>query len=312
MNKKRVHLLIAPNFLKALFGILIITNLISPHSQAAKITKRKVELEWEDQPQAKYYDIEVYQEDGSTLFKAYKNHNNIFKQTLPLGTYKVRSRFVLKSDQASPWSQLEPLEVQVPVGKIKNIEGETFHKVNLASGVAKVPLEWTELQNIKSYRLDIKDKSGKKVFSTKTQKSPFNVNLPAGEYRYCVTPFDEYGNEGDPSEDSPALIVSSAQLPPPLIEGHKQDEALVDVQWKAYRSANLEGQLFFRKIMATEWIPKKIFKDIKKSPWTAPPDLEPGEYQIQFRATAQGADASDSVFIEFLVKPKKPDLLISP
>lgn len=286
--------------------IIIIEIILNVHPAiAGKISKRKIELEWESQPEAVKYEVEIYNADGKSLMKSYTVPDALFKATLPVGNYQFRSRYSTKTGQQSPWSELEFLDVTVPAGNIKMEETGSYHQVDLKAHRAPVSFHWDMIKGIKEYKLDLLSKSGALMNSYRVSAAPFKIDLSEGEYRYLVTPIDEYGNKGDPSESSAPILVTRAQLPPPEVS---LQEANNKIHWKIFSGSQLAGTLYHRRIFSSEWRVVEKYAKIKTSPWIPPLHLAPGEYEMVMSAYIDHADPSEGRSVFFKVKPRKPTL----
>ncbi len=308
--------------LNFLISIFVVSNLIGTSFSvlaANKITKRKVELEWEPQPGIANYEVEIYKKDQKTPIGTYKSSTNIFSTSLFLGEYEVRSRVISIQGEEGPWSSLEPLLVKVPKGALKQNENPltNFHKTDLKTRKALVMLEWEDVPDIKGYKVEIlvEKTQGTGVakrqvaFTKIVNKSPLEVYLPGGEFRYTVTPFDSYGNSGEPSDESSPITVSTAKLPPPHLEPILKNEQLEALKWGVFPGARLVGNLYYKKILSEDvWVLVQKDLNINKMPWIIQGNLKPGDYELKLHAEAVGASSSEEKSVEFFVKPKKIDL----
>lgn len=284
---------------------LISTVVFSASAEEQQL--RKIELTWEEQPDAKAYELEIYTNDDVLIqTKGFKTNEFVFE--VPTGKYLIRSRPFDRRKVAGPWSEktsldvppkkIEMMKLDVPkvIASEKTLQG-SFH------------LQWPKSDGAIDYELVVYDTAGvvvKKVFLSDLMA---DLDLPPGKFQVQITP---RGDDEVPAEPSAkiALEVTGAALKDLTIAEFNADEPS-EFRWASPNKAVLySGKLERKDLWAPNdpWEEMDRFQDLQASSIKYDEPLEPGLYRLTVRSRAAGWVDSKVATREFVIKPQKREL----
>lgn len=269
---------------------------------------RKVELVWEEQADAKAYELEIYtDEDVLIQTKGFKTNEFVFE--VPTGKYLVRSRPFDRRKVAGPWSEktvievppkkIEQMKVDAPkvVASEKTLQGE-FH------------FAWERAEGAVDYELAIFDSAGVLVRRIYVTDLAAEIELPPGKYTVQIAPRGDDEILAEPSKKI-ALEVAGAKLKDLTIaeiDGKTPNE----LRW-ASPNANVvySGKLERKDLWAPAidaWEEMDSFQGLQESVIHYDQPFEPGLYRLTVRSKASGWIDSREAVREFVIKPQKREL----
>lgn len=267
------------------------------------LSKRVVEIEWDEVPYASQYDLEIYDGKNKKYIKTFSSKTNLFKLNVKMGKYYFRSRIQDRFDRISPWGELTEILIAPPPVKFTSswpTDGSVF--ADKKTGVYTLPLAWEAIPSIDRFQLLLEKPEGKLVNSFDIQGNQAQLNIPAGQYQIRVKAILPDGNFADPSEPTPVLSVLGAKIQAPGLSFHRSPDQIVTLR-SELATAEFEGELFYKSLEGTQWVKVKDLKGFQPREIKFDSTYTPGLYQLRLQAVAKGFTASDFQQLEFLVKP---------
>jgi hypothetical protein len=280
--------------------------------------KVPVELEWEDIPGAKIYELEFQNFEGKTL-SLFKSPNHVFKFKFKVGRYKVRSRVADARKVYGEWSVLNEFTVQpkpVPVSE-KNVS--TKGVVDPKTLTGEVVWHWNEAAGATHFRVKVIDHNDKIVRDEIVKGFAYKTQLGAGVYTTVLTSVGADGIESDPVTLPGKVVIETVQLEKPVIAFEEvadaadpkvkvtrlpQTKGAPTLRWKDPSPvADTVGTLEYRYFFGDEWIPVEKFTSKNAKEVILEKATKPGRYRINAWAESAGLKKSEVTSYEFVVKP---------
>jgi hypothetical protein len=278
------------------------------------LTKRTVEIEWDEVPDATQYDLEIYDGKSKKFIKTFTSKTSVFKLNIKMGKYYFRSRIFDKFERSSDWTDMAELVIAPPPTKIKSKMPEAPEVfANKKTGLFDLPIVWEPLPGVESYKLLLETPEGKVEKEFVIKGTSAAVKVPPGQYQMRVQAVLSDGTVGDPSEATPILSVLGAKIQAPSLQFKRIP---TKGQWVSFRSelasAHFDGELYYKPLEGTSWAKVREFKDMKDRKIVFDHTYTPGLYLLKMVAKAKGFTPSEHGETEFLLKPIEPDLLPIP
>ncbi len=285
--------------------ILSSASLGATDNAAKYLTKRTVEIEWDEIPDATQYDLEIYDGKNKKFIKTFTSKSNVFKLNVKMGKYFFRSRIFDKFERSSEWTDMAELLIAPPPTRFNSkVPTEPQLFAGKKTGLYELPLSWESLPGIEEYKVVLETPEGKveKEFSIKANSA--RVKVPPGQYQFRVHAVLSDGTVGDSSEPTQVISVLGAKIQAPTVNFQKVAKK---GQWVAIRSelaiAEFDGELFYKPLEGTSWQKVKEFRDLKTKSIVYDHSYTPGLYRIRMQAKAKGFTPSEFGESEFVVKP---------
>lgn len=311
--------------LRFLVGIIVVATIkelsaqekksneqFSPMKASQYLTKRSVEIEWEEVPGATQYDLEIYDGKNKRFIKTFTSKTNVFKLNVKMGKYYFRSRILDKFERSSEWTDLAELMIAPPPTKVNTKFPEDLHLfADKKSGLLSFPLSWEALPGISDYQVVMQSPDGKIESEKSVTGTSTILNVPPGQHQFYVKAVLSDGTIGDKSDNTSTISVLGAKIQKPVLI-HKKT---IDKGHQALFSSELtlalfEGDLFYRALEGTQWTKVKSFQDLKENEINFDSEYIPGRYKLKLRATATGFTPSEYQEIQFVIKPKEMTLVL--
>jgi hypothetical protein len=298
----------------AICWFLLSGNLVSAQvgSDPQLLSKRFVEIEFESTEGAISYELEVYNNVTKKFIKGFTSKTSTFKLNVKMGKYLIRSRITDMYQRTSSWSELNEMVIAPPPTKITSKAPDstvpTF--ADKKTNTFSTHLNWSPLPGVDKYMVIAETPEGEKITEYKSDKAELKLDLTPGVYKFKVMAILADGTVGDASPLSDTYNILGAKILPPRLAFKKRKDGMSYVQVKSeLKDAVLEGTLEYQAWESEVWsvarkIEKAEIKDIELDQ-----SLIPGKYKITLNAVAQGYSSSESTSIEFIIKPKLPDIL---
>jgi hypothetical protein len=228
-----------------------------------------------------------------------------------MGKYLIRSRITDNFQRTSDWSELNEMIIAPPPTKI--ISKAPDMKVPIfadkRTNIFTTTLKWNEIPSIDNYMIIAENPEGEKIHEYKTKATSLKVELVPGLYRFKVLAILDDGTLGEPSTLTEIYNILGAKILPPRLAFKKHKNGIEYVQIKSeLKNAVIEGLLEYQFIESNIWLlDRKIVKaEIKDLEFNG--NLKPGKYKLTLNALANGFSPSDSSILDFIIKPKLPDI----
>lgn len=275
-------------------GVLL---LLSFSLFAAERTYR-VSIEVESIQGAKGYEVEAQSLNNQVKHSQISKRPEVDLQ-LPIGRYKVRSRASDQRGIFGVWSQFEEIVV-MPSPQLKNTSQlKVSAKEEDIEG--QVRLEWSEVEGISKYAIEVQEKGKTEVFKKiETKDNKLELNLPPGNYTYKIKAVAEDGLESIADGVALPIQVEGGKLKIPEVQDF--DAVKGHFEWKPIPHQNVRAKIEYHPHLSSDW--KMIdLLDHVESPWRFEPKKN-GVYRIQFWSEAPGWEKSIVITKEFVLKPK--------
>jgi hypothetical protein len=278
----------------------------------AVLTKRFVEIEFEPTDGAISYDLEIYNNVTKKFIKGFSSKTSMFKLNVKMGKYLIRSRITDKFQRTSEWSELTEMSIAPPPTKITSKAPDpgvtTF--ADKQTNSYTTTLKWDPLPNVENYLVTAETPEGEKITEYKSTKSELKLDLTPGVYKFKVMAILTDGTVGDASPLSETYNILGAKILPPRIAFKRSEDKKEYVQVKSeLKNAVLEGILEYQAWESDSWSVARKIENAEINDIELDDSLAAGKYKITLKAVAKGYSASESASLEFIIKPKLPDIL---
>lgn len=276
------------------------------------LTKRFVEIEFESTEGAISYELEIYNNVTKKFIKGFTSKTSTFKLNVKMGTYLIRSRITDMYQRTSSWSELNEMVIAPPPTKITSKAPDSVVPTfaDKKTNTYSTHLNWSPLPGVDKYMVIAETPEGEKITEYKSDKAELKLDLTPGVYKFKVMAILADGTVGDASPLSGTYNILGAKILPPRLAFKKHKDGVNYVQVNSeLKDAVLEGVLEYQAWESEVWsvarkIEKAEIKDIELDQ-----SLIPGKYKITLNAVAKGYSSSEPTSIEFIIKPKLPDIL---
>jgi hypothetical protein len=172
--------------MKLLLTVLLIFTI--PLGALAEEFRRKISLEWEEIPDAKYYDVEIQTQpaDGKTKPKSFVANSAQWTGKLMLGSYTLRVRGRDRRKVPGEWSEAQEFAVGLETPQI--ISPKISEKISSKSPTEKnVSFKWSKVGGAESYAFELTSKDGKVKRENTLKDNHVSLSLPvAAEYDWKI------------------------------------------------------------------------------------------------------------------------------
>jgi hypothetical protein len=191
--------------------VLILVQFLLPCPPGLTQTLRQINIEWEESPSAKRYEIEFKNQKGHV--QVFESSTAAWKGSLAPDQYTFRVRAKDRRGVAGPWALEEKLNVKVPIVKIQKPAVNSELVVDAAE-TNNIDFQWTQVMGVKNYILKIFDPNGTELYSQELKENSYQVELAVGNrYRWNVVAISELGAHSDPVEAYFNLLSTMSAKP---------------------------------------------------------------------------------------------------
>jgi hypothetical protein len=285
---------------------------------AKESEKVPVELEWEEVPEAKLYELEFQNFEGKAL-NVFKSENHIFKFRFKVGKYKVRSRVADYRKVYGDWSQLTEFTVQPKPVKLTEKSVSTKGIIDPKTLTTEVSIHWGKAAGATDFRVKVMNANAEVVRDEIVKGLYYKTQLGAGEYTTVLISIGGDGIESDPVPLPGKVVIETVQLEKPVIVFEEVPDAknpkvkiqrlplskgIPTLRWKeASTMIDRVGTLEYRYFFGEEWIPIDKFSSKNAKEIILEKAAKPGRYRINAWAESRGLRKSEVTSYEFVVKP---------
>jgi hypothetical protein len=281
-------------------------------SDSQILTKRFVEIEFESTDGAVKYELEVYSNLTKKFIKAFNSKTSLFKLNVKMGKYFIRSRITDMFQRTSEWSELTEMVIAPPPSKIlsKAPDSKTAVIADKSTNTFSTTLKWEPLPSVENYLIIAETPEGEKITEYKSSQPELKIELSPGAYRFKVMAILADGTVGDPSPLSDEYKILGAKILPPRlsVKSSKDKKKYVQVR-SELNDATLEGFLEYQRWESNNWTLVRKIENLEVKDIEIEDSLSPGKYKLTLKTIGKGHSVSDSTLVEFIIKPKLPDIL---
>jgi hypothetical protein len=274
------------------------------------LTKRAVEIEWDEVPYAVLYELEIYDGKHKRFIKTFRSKTNLFKLNVKMGKYYFRSRITDEFERTSTWTTLAELVIAPPPTTIElPVTKEESLYANPETGVYQLPLKWNPISGVNEYSLMVQNPEGQVLKEFRFKGSATKVELPPGQYQFRIKAILDDGTEGEPSAPTSVASVVGVALQSPRFQFHRDSVAGQSVTFRSESPrAHFGGVLYYSPLESNRWTKVKDLPLLKERKIKFDSSYRPGHYKLKLRAIARGYLDSAYNEFEFLIKPTDPML----
>ena len=183
----------------------------------AALTQRMVNLEWDADPDAVTYEIEIGHKGSQKSFSTQSDIKNLrWSGSLPPGQYWMRVRGQDDRGLSGDWSDAS--EFQVKLEAPAAISPLLSESIKNNQPKKEILFKWKEVADAKSYAVILTNEKGELLESKKVTKNSLAVNLAAAKkYFWSVQSADSDGALGEKITAPYDFVVEGAILPTTLL-----------------------------------------------------------------------------------------------
>lgn len=174
--------------------LILFFFIVTPHCWAQE--SRWIDLEWDAVPEARDYEIELFQEDeGEILSRGkFKTSDPKWSHAVPPGKYSLKLRSVDERGVPGEWSESIPLKVKIVSPLL--IRPSVKEKVS----DSLVQFEWNQVVGAANYQLVVRDHKKQILYNSTVMNLKESIYLKElGEYSWSV--FAMGDDDGQRNED---------------------------------------------------------------------------------------------------------------
>lgn len=273
---------------------------VSELSFAAKSSKNvAVEVELEEVLNAEKYELEVRKKNSNKI-TPYQQQRPLFKMTLEVGHYQMRTR-ALSQDLIGPWSDWA--ELFAPPEEVQKKKEVSYGlSVDKKREQASLQLSWDAARGADQYVIWLESVIDNKKEKIKTKKTEYQLSLPVGEYRIGLQALSRDGLSSAVTYYENNFFVAKTQLPKiDLVSDSQQN-----YRWTEKPQAEVRIEIFHKAFFAQQYVKIQDLR-AKGSNWRLPGSLRPGEYRIHFQYVSDTFENGPVESVEFVRKPTEPN-----
>ena len=271
-----------------------------------------VELQWEEIPDAKKYELEVQNKSGKVI-TVVKSDSAYFRFKIKPGRFVARCRALDSRGVPGDWSELTDLEVASPKPKVANFDKPTSLVVPEGETTTELNLSWSAINESAGYEIEIKDSVGK-ITPYKVTDNSFKLPISTGVYQYRLKALNPNPDEASEFTDwSKPVTVSAPPLEAPSLPEINEEKiansppSQLPKKILSKQGAELIVEVSRKYHMSSEWIKLEPIisstGDINTDGWS------PGEYRLGLYFRKSGFPDSTKVIREITVKPTERSIL---
>jgi hypothetical protein len=242
--------------LKNLFFIFFIIFLTINSLKADEIPTRWIDLEWDDIPEAKGYDIELFElldgkEYSRGIFHSDKSH---WSKETKAGKYSVKIRALDKRKVPGPWGEAMPISVKlIPPTLLKPSNDEIFSTSEMDDLV--ILFHWNISQGSKLYQIVVFNEKNEVIVNEVITNNDYQKRISQiDNYKWFVMPLYSDDEKLPPAEilskNNNSIImkkfsVKGKQLIAPIINLEYSAKKGVIFRWEEiYRAEKYKYELY--------------------------------------------------------------------
>lgn len=290
--------------LSSLKTMVIVSFLIAQFflnvSHAAKSSKSvAVEVELEEVLNADKYELEVRRKSSNKIMP-YQQQRPIFKMTLEVGHYQMRTR-ALSQDNIGPWSDW--IELLAPPEEVNNKKEVSYGlSVDKKREQATLKLDWEASRGADQYVIWLENVIDNKKEKIKTRNTKHQLNLPVGEYRIGLQALSKDGLSSAVTYYENNFFVAKTQLPKIDLVSDSQQS----YRWTERSQAEVKIEIFHKPFFSDQYVKIQDLR-ARGTNWRLPNSLRPGEYRIHFQYVSDTFENGPVESVEFVRKPTEPN-----
>lgn len=272
-------------------------------------SKVSVEIQWEDIPDAKSYELEIQDRSGKVITTV-KSKSALFEFKIQPGQFQARCRAKDAREVPGDWSELTPLEVEPPKPKLLSANSagtKNSAPLLLPEGATETAHEllWKPVDGAENYEIELRDASGK-ITTAKSTSDRVSVLLSSGSYQYRVRALSR-DHQSAFTDWSKNLVVEAPPLQAPEVLDLESEPAelgspLVIKTKPGKQGAELIVESERRAHLSAQWEPVKTY--VVKGSEVSTADWAPGEYRVHMYYKKSGFPDSHRQLRELVIKPR--------
>ncbi len=285
-----------------LFILLFSFSLVTEARSSNSTKSVAVEIELEEIPNVKNYEIEVKKTSDSKESQLnFLQKESLFKIKLEVGNYQFRTRFVSVDSEVGPWSDWSELLARPDV--VASIDIPVMNvALRKNQPLAELALKWPKANGAEKYVVWIEDQLHKTTAKETSAHTGLKLKLKLGEYKIGVQSISKDGIKSKVKYLDDSVFVAKTRLP--QIKLARKD--FNSFNWLKQSESNVKIEVFRKPFFGDKYTRIQSLKENGES-WRIPSSLQPGEYRIEFQYISESFENGPIETISFLKKPNEKD-----
>jgi hypothetical protein len=221
--------------MRLLLGIFFILTLLTGATgffsiARAETYRREVSFEWEEVPDAKYYDVEIRSanKDSSDKAMSFKTKEAIWTGKLVPGKYTMSLRSKDLRGVPGEWSPAKEFEVNLDSVNVKSPLARTKIQAN-DDQVILQKFEWDPVNGASEYRFELSSEDGKTQVMETLKDTSHTVKIPvAHNYTWKVTGFG-HSVQSESTKVTDFLVIGKKVIAPKITA--PESEFVREIKW---------------------------------------------------------------------------------
>jgi hypothetical protein len=295
---------------RLLFHALTIWGFGSPMlALAQEKVRRNVEIEWEQVPGARLYEIQIQRKDDrNAKLLRFKTKESRWGATVKPGAYKMQIRSYDDRGVPGPWPEGTDLIVKLPAIIVLEPKPQATVQANNPE-THPVDLKWEPVPGARKYRVEIRSTSMDWSTHQEVTSSHWSLSVPvAQDYAWNVTPVDDRNEAGDRAESDYEFRVQGPMLTAPSLE-RPLNKFVREVRWSpSDHATHYSYELRYYDAQIRKWVSVESGRDHKEPELRMDIARPSGRYRLQVQAHGIKRLPSRPARIEFETKGGFRDL----
>lgn len=285
-----------------LFLILTFLTEATPALAQAQAYRRDVDFEWEEVPDAKFYDVEIrpVTEKGPGNAMTFKTKSALWVGKLVPGKYTMSLRSRDRRGVPGEWSPPSEFNVNLDPVKIKYPMAQEKIKTNETSAFSQ-KFEWLPVKGAKEYRFELTSEDGKTQVVETLEGLSHSVKLPvAMNYTWKITA------SGQNNMQSDAVTVTTFSVIGKKIESPKitppESEFVRELTWSRPENVDKYDLTLSRlNPTAKKWERVLTQENVSEERFDFDSKHRGGVYRLDVKAKGPLRTDSESTRVQFKV-----------
>lgn len=261
-----------------------------------------MELQWEEIPNAKKYELEIQNKSGQVV-SIVKSNTSFFSFKIKPGEFLARCRALDSRGVPGDWSELTELSVTAPRPQVASITQNTSIFIPEGETNAELSFEWPSIAETLGYEIELRDSAGK-ITTHQVSQSAFKTPISTGIYQYRLKAISNSGEKSGFTDWSKPVVVTAPPLQAPILV--ESDTGGLQAK-PSQQGAVLVIEPAKRWHLSKEW--KRLDPQISANGTISTKDWPPGEYRLDLYFRKEGFPDSVRIQRTLTIKPSEESLL---
>lgn len=288
----------------AFFSLILLCG-ISAQSKSSSSTRTvSVAIELEDLPDVQKYELEVSKStEKKTKPLTFSQNRSDFKIKLEVGNYQVRTRIVSRQGETGPWSEWSELLARPEEVADFEIPNYNF-SVRKNQAWAEVNLKWSRAAGAEKYVLWIENQTTGLVANEPAKSNEAVLKLKTGEYKIGIQSVSKDGIKSKIKYVPDSFFIGKTMLPKIRV----RQPVAGSFKWSKEAEAEVKIDLYRKPFFGDKYLRVSSVRQSTEA-WMLAPNLQPGEYRIDFQYISESFENGPVETVLFVKKPAEKNFL---